>query len=208
MNSQERIIRETVEFIFDQYISEYLDRRERKYEMKVLISEQQIIETVYSKQPNFIADEVLYFFLAINQQLIRTSECLLVEEIDIFPLFPFPFVFPLSLSPEKIKLWGDEKYLTIFMGEHWFLRSYMSGEPSPQAPIYCWRQDVDDEDSNGIICYSSLTNLLLMVAECYRTGAYYLDTFWKEDLSKSELIFNEFHEKLPFRSPNEFTHFF
>jgi hypothetical protein len=212
MNNQELIIRETVEFIFDQYISGYIDKHNRKHESKVLISEQQIIEAVHSKKPYFIADEVLYFFLAINQQLVRTSECLLIEEIDIFPLFPFPFIFPLSLSPEYLVLWQDiEKYTTLFMGEHWFLRTPMLNKPCDQAPIYCLRQGVDDvyeEDASGILCYSSLTNLLLMVAECYRTGAYYLDSYWKEDLRKSELIFNKFHKGLKFRSPNEFTHFF
>jgi hypothetical protein len=214
MNSQERIIRKTVEFIFDQYISGYNNGNEwsKKIESKVLVSEKQIIEAVYSKQPYFIADEVLYFFLAINQQLIRTSECLLIEKVDVFPLFPFPLVCPLSLSPKYLDLWQDmETYMDLFIGEHWFLRTPRLEQSCEQAPIYCLRQGIDDiyeEDSSGIICYSSLTSLLLMVAECYRTGAYYFDFSWKEDLSKSQVIFQKFNEGLMFRSPNSPKSFF
>jgi hypothetical protein len=210
MNRQQQIIRESMEYIFNQYIHGLSINIKNKINPKVLISQQQIIESVLSKKPYFIADEVLYFLLSVNEQLVKTSECLLIEEVDIFPLFPFPFVLPLSLSPDKLDSWEEmEEYLDLFMGEHWFLRSPRLNKSLPQAPIYCLRQDIDDYESSGIICYSSLTNLILMVAECYRQEAYYVqDSLWKEDLKKSEVIFQQFNEGLLFKSPNSADSFF
>jgi hypothetical protein len=213
MDSQEIIIRRTVGFIFEKYVSKLQTNIKETMRTTSLMSDQYIIQAVTSSQIYFIADEILFFYLAINEQLINFSTQLLVEEVDSFPMFPFPVVLPLSSTVDQLEMWKNiEPYIDLFMAEHCFFRTPRLEIKSSEAPIYCCRQDIDDYESSGILCYSSLTNLLLMVAECYETGAYYFHRpssygYWKEDFSKSEPIFRKYHTGLKFRSPHEPTHF-
>jgi hypothetical protein len=216
MNSQEQIIRETVQFILEKYTSGMKMDKTIKTLRTTSVTEQDIIESMNAKSPYCIADEVLYFLLAIHDQITSSYKCLLSTDksISVFQLFPFPLVLPMPFLIDDLKKWTSmEEYMDLFMGEHCFFRTPRLTHASEYAPIYCCRQDVDDYESSGITFYSSLTNLLLMMAECYETGAYYCDksdvfNTWKEDLSKSEVIFHKYHPDLPFRSPNELDDFF
>lgn len=63
-----------------------------------------------------------------------------------------------------------------------------------------------NERQEGRICYVSLTNLILAIAECYETGAYYIKhgvrlRYLQEDKIKSELIFSKYNPEIPFYSP-------
>jgi hypothetical protein len=216
MNSQEQIVRETVQFILEKYTSGIKIDKAIETHRTISVTEQDIIESMSAKLPYCVADEVLYFLLAIHDQITSSYKCLLSaeESIPMFRLFPFSLVLPMSFLIDDLKRWTSmEKYVDLFMGEHCFFRTPRLNQRSECAPIYCCRQDVDDYDSSGITCYSNLTNLLLMIAECYETGAYYYDksnafATWKEDLNRSEVIFRKYHPGLPFRSPNELDHFF
>jgi hypothetical protein len=218
MNSANNIIKSTLRFIVDKYIKILKKSGYSSIEIKrkFIQPEESIIKALAAAQPYYVADEVLYFYLEINNILAERSGYLLSEETSMFPLFPFSYVMPLAplnLS-HQIALWENiEPHICLFMGENFCLYTPRLNSKQATAPIYCSIKDVHDLDEDeGILCYSSLTNLLLMVSECYETGAYYFykpSTYgsWREDFSKSEPIFYKYHPGLPFRSPHELSHF-
>jgi hypothetical protein len=221
MNALENIIRETIVFIVNKYIEPFKKNcvNPDEFKRKVSQSKEFIITVISAAEPFHIADEVLFFYLAINDEIANHSEYLLSKSEPLrfaFPIFPFPLVnslAPLALQ-HQIELWKHlESYITLFEGANYFLRTPRLPNKQATAPIYCAVKDIHDfEEDEGILCYSSLTNLLLMVAECYETGAYYFhkpSTYgsWREDFSKSEPIFHKYHPGLPFRSPHESSHF-
>jgi hypothetical protein len=163
-----------------------------------------------------VADEVVYLFLAINEvQKKYGNKLMTISGSSFFSLFPFWLIYPAEVydivdNHEN----DDEEYkdgIPIIHGDDRILFFTPTlTEKAPQAPIY-YKWGIDDP-AELTLCYSSLTNLLLMVAECYETGAYYFHKSsaqgsWKEDFSKSELIFYKYHPGLPFRSPHELSHF-
>jgi hypothetical protein len=213
VNEQETLIRKTLEFIFKANISQR-NLKPSKIERKVSIPREYIIEAFRLLQPYYVADEVLFFYLSINDLLTEYSGCFLGRDRingNIFRLFPFELVYPLSpgLNP-RMSCWIDlDEPFCLFQGDGYFLNTPILESPQSQAPITYFLKFGGDE----ILCYSSLTNLLLMVAECYDTDAYYYDRSksweaqWREELSKSEAIFYKYNPGLTFRSPNEPGHF-
>jgi hypothetical protein len=225
-------IRKAINFIISKYIEPYQAKDLKalmqnqggidfqKIKTKFNQHHESIIKAVTAPEPlHYIADEVLFFYLAINFELANNAEYLLSRDQPLdtpFPIFPFPLVealIPWRLLP-RIEAWKEiEPYLLLFVGDNYFLRTPRLTNKQATAPIYCAIKDIHDlEEDEGILCYSSLTNLLLMVAECYETGAYYFhksSTYgsWREDFSKSEPIFHKYHPSLPFRSPHESSHF-
>jgi hypothetical protein len=218
MNNEKRLIQDTLHFIVEQYISKYdisplkksTDRKRTKF-----LTEQEIVE-LFSKLPFYVADEVIYFFSTI-EEIQKEDNTGLIN----MPGHSFSVVFPFwMISPgwvyDRIENYQDwceyQSYdLYIIHGDDKIVFSTpVLQSKTSEAPIYYhWGLDYTDK---GILCYSSLTNLLLMVAECYKTGAYHFQQssiggYWKEDFTKSELIFDKYHPGLTFRSPHELNHF-
>jgi hypothetical protein len=204
MKNRENIVKETTFYIVNRFL---------RSDYKFTKSQDYIGKKFPADSPYYIADEAWYFNMAINDLLVIYAKHFLDKETSMFPMFPFSYVFPLDplwLSVRK----NIDPHVCLFMGENFFLCTPRLSKKQETAPIYCFVKDIHDLDEDeGILCYSSLTNLLLMVAECYTTGAYYYgeigmyDATWREDFSKSEPIFHKYHPGLPFRSPRELEHF-
>jgi hypothetical protein len=212
MSELENTIRTTLEFILKTNISKRNPGFE-KIDRQVSMPREYIIDAVKSAEPYYIADEVLLFYLATNDLLVDYGGYLLSNNEplngNIFRLFPFELV--MALSPlVRMMSWKDiEPYPNLFVGDGYFLNTCRLEAPQAHAPISCCLKFEEDE----ILSYSNLTNLLLMVAECYETNAYYYDQSeswmadWREDFSKSEVIFHKYNPGLKFRSPNKLEHF-
>ncbi|MEL6459648.1 MAG: hypothetical protein AAFQ91_15545 [Cyanobacteria bacterium J06621_15] len=80
--------------------------------------------------------------------------------------------------------------LILFSIDKSFFFTVGSSEEQELSPI--WVMHMGDEP---VLCFHSLTNLLLMIAECYETGAYYVDEkgYLEEDIDKSSLVFNKYN---------------
>lgn len=219
MNDREQYIRQVVSYIIEQYLTPFKNKEQTKWEFDERITQpsESIITAVEAASPFCIADDVLYYFLAMNDEIANNAQYLLYKNTKpirfVFPVFPFDLVSalaPLDLSVQ-VKLWQNiEPYIVLFEGENFFLRTPRLAIHQQTAPIYFAVKDIDDmQEDEGILCYSSLTNLLAMVADCYETGSYqyHKSTGWQEDLKKSEPIFYKYHPGLPFRSPHELSHF-
>jgi hypothetical protein len=206
MTDEELIITEAVQFIAEKYM---LGREDCQPKDEIYLSEEAEIIELFSNLSYLIADEILYFLLAINKVQKKYGNLLMsLPRDDGFSLFPFWFICPSEVD-EIIYNYQDG--IPIIHGDDrilFFTPTLI--EKAPQAPIY-YKWGIDDP-VELTLCYSSLTNLLLMVAECYETGAYYFhksSTYgsWREDFTKSEPIFHKYHPGLPFRSPHELSHF-
>jgi hypothetical protein len=222
MNDEKLIIEEAIYFIADKYLSAFDRYRSPEKTSKKntkLITDREILD-LFSALPFYVADEVIYFFLAINKIEEKYGEDLIRPEHSFFPLFPFWLIYPCHVydiveNYHDYDCDGYNEYqhgLPIIHGDDRILFFTPAlKEKSSQSSIY-YRWGIDDP-SSGTLCYSSLTNLLLMVSECYATDAYYFYKYssssgsWKEDFSKSQVIFQKHHPGLPFRSPHEIEHF-
>ena len=86
-----------------------------------------------------------------------------------------------SMSLHSLVLFSENKSFFFTVG---------SCEEKESSPI--WVMHMGDEP---VICFQSLASLLLMMAECYKTGAYYIDSkgYLEEDTIKSSLIFSKYN---------------
>jgi hypothetical protein len=117
--------------------------------------------------------------------------------------FPFMTFYPLeeSLKISQFQIEGKKFYpygLILFSTDRNFY--YIKNRDEESHTI--WRFNERENE----ICYLSLTNLILAIAQCYETGAYYVKhgtrlKYLQEDKTKSELIFSKYHPDLPFHSP-------
>jgi hypothetical protein len=213
MNNIELIVTDNLFFIAEKYM---LKRESYQSKEEISLPEATDIIKLFSNLSCIFADEVIYFFLAINKiQRKYSGSLMILPRDDSFPLFPFWLICPSEVDGIIDNYQDDdEDYqygLPIIHGDDRILFFTPTlTEKAAQAPIY-YKWGIDDP-AELTLCYSSLTNLLLMVAECYETGAYYFHKsstygFWREDFTKSEAIFHKYHPGLPFRSPHELSHF-
>lgn len=214
MNNEQNLIKDTLYFIVEQYISKYeLSKfKEKAARKRTKFLAQQEIAALFSELPFYVADEVIYFLSTI-EEIQQKDDTGLLNTID-YPLVIFPFwMIETGAIYDRMENYQDwcEYDLCIIHGDDRIIFSTpVLQEKRSEAPIY-YHWGLDDIEK-GILCYSSLTNLLLMVAECYKTGAYYfrksgVDGYWQEDFTKSEPIFHKYHPDLKFRSPHELEHF-
>lgn len=80
--------------------------------------------------------------------------------------------------------------LIIFGQDKGFYYVFCDKEGKKSPPVWCVFMSEDP-----VICFTNLTSLMLMIAECYETGAYYVNSegYLEEDESKSELIFRKYN---------------
>jgi hypothetical protein len=117
--------------------------------------------------------------------------------------FPFMTFYPLeeSLKISQFQIEGKIFYpydLILFSTDRNFY--YISNSDRESHPIRRFNEWENE------ICYVSLTDLILAIAECYEAGAYYVKQgtrlkFLQEDKTKSEPIFSKYHPHLSFHSP-------
>ena len=214
MNNEQGLIRDTLHFIVEQYVSKYdlsqvkenTARKRTKF-----FTEQEVVQ-LFSKLPFYVADEVVYFFSTIEEIQKEDDTGLLNTPEYPLVIFPFWMIEPGAVYDiiENYQDWCEHDLYIIHGDDRIIFSTPVLQEKTFEAPIYYhWGHD---DPEKGILCYSSLTNLLLMVAECYETGAYYfyksgIHGSWQEDFTKSEVIFNKYHPGLKFRSPHELDHF-
>jgi hypothetical protein len=213
MNDEKRLIKEAIYFMAEKYVSAFskFTFKESIATEKKFPTEQEVLE-LFSKLPFCIADEVIYFFLTINEvQKKYGNNLMILPEHSFVTLFPFWMIAPSEVYDIVDNYHAYHEYqhygLDIIHGNDkiLFFTPALS-ENKYESPIYYhWGMD----DNNGILCYSSLTNLLLMVADCYENRAYYYreSIGWQEDFTKSKIIFNKYHPGLLFRSPRQLEHF-
>ena len=214
----ESLIQKNIDFIVRQNIFEHEEYQSKKIVDKEIIalSSSQEIVRLFSSKLLFIADEVVHLFLAINEvQEKHGNKLMTMPGSSFFSLFPFCLIHPAEVYDIIDNYENDhEDYqhgIPIIHGDDRILFfTPILTEKAAQAPIY-YKWGIDDP-AELTLCYSSLTNLLLMVAEGYETGAYYFHksgTYgsWQENFTKSEPIFHKYHPGLPFRSPHELSHF-
>jgi hypothetical protein len=203
--------------VIDSIVTSYLRPCKNKglktvpHKRRLFQSRESILE-LYEPYQYFVADEVLEFYLAINAVILDDDGYLLNDKTPGFSLFPFSLVFPdaplnLLCPVDPLRQFElIESHICLFQIEKFFLCTPSLKTRTAEAPIYLFA--MSESESEGTIWYSSLTHLLLMVAECYEEGAYYYDksascNCWKEDFGKSKVIFHKYHFGLPFRSPNK-----
>jgi hypothetical protein len=192
--------------IVTSYLRPYINKGSKVIPHKRrLFQSREFILKLYEPYQYFIADEVLEFYLEVNAVILNDDGYLLNDKTPGFRLFPFSLVFPdapldLLYPVDPLRQFElIESYICLFQIEKFFLCTPCLKTRTAEAPIYLFAMS----ESEGTIWYSNLTNLLLMVAECYEEGAYYYScNCWKEDFGKSEVIFHKYHSGLPFRSPN------
>jgi hypothetical protein len=217
MNILESIIRENISFIAERYM---IGTDAYQPKEKIQLPEETKIIKLFSNQSCIIADEVMYFFLAVNKIQRKYGTSLMsIPESEFFPLFPFWLIYPSEVDEiiynychhyeDAIEDYQNQ-ILIVHGDDRVLFFTPVLEQSSSQSPIY-YKWGIDDP-ADFTLCYSSLTNLILMVAECYKTGAYYYHRSvrggtWKEDFSKSEPIFYKYHPNLPFRSPHKLAHF-
>jgi hypothetical protein len=215
VNNEQKLIRDTLYFIVEQYVSKYdrsqmeesTDRKRTKF-----LAEQEIV-SLFSNLPFNVADEVIYFFSTIED--IQKEDDTGIINIPGYPIVIFPFwmIEPGAVYNiiDNYQDWCEYDLYILHGDDRIIFSTPVLQEKTSEAPIY-YHWGLDNKEK-GILCYSSLTNLLLMVAECYKTGAYYfyesadIHGYWRENFTKSELIFNKYHPGLKFRSPHELSHF-
>lgn len=118
--------------------------------------------------------------------------------------FPFSVFYSLEeailYNKQEVKYWqeGDDPIalcrLIIFSHNGSFFFVVCEKEEKQSVPIW-----VEHTGQQPVICYANLTSLILMIAECYETGAYYVDstkTFLKEDTTKSDKIFRKYNPNI------------
>jgi hypothetical protein len=214
MNNEQKLIRDTLYFIIEQYISNYdlSQFKENTARKRTKFLAAQEVVSLFSTLPFNVADEVIYFFSTIED--IQKEDDTGIINTPGYPIVIFPFwmIEPGTVydTIDNYQDWCEYDLYILHGDDRIIFSTPVLKEKTFEAPLYYhWGRD---DTEKGILCYSSLTNLLLMVAECYKTGAYYFHKSgvhgsWKEDFTKSELIFNKYHPGLKFRSPHELNHF-
>jgi hypothetical protein len=217
MNALESTILESMLFVSERYM---LGAEVYQPKKEIQLPEETEIVELFSNPLCLVADEVLYFFLSVNKIQRKYGASLMsIPGNDFFPLFPFWLIYPGEVDEviynycyhHENAVEDYQNLIPIIHGDDriLFFTPILKAK-AVQAPIY-YKWGIDDP-AELTLCYSSLTNLLLMVAECYETGAYYFQKSsiygsWREDFIKSEPIFHKYHAGLPFRSPHELSHF-
>ncbi|BAY83230.1 PBS lyase HEAT-like repeat protein [Calothrix parasitica NIES-267] len=113
--------------------------------------------------------------------------------------FPFHVFYSLEeclgFNSNIIDYWDDAQSMSLhtlilFSIDKSFFFTVSSCEEQELSPI--WVMHMGDEP---VVCFESLTNLLLMISDCYETGAYYVDNkgYLEEDTAKSNLIFSRYN---------------
>ncbi|BAY12923.1 SMI1/KNR4 family protein [Calothrix sp. NIES-2098] len=87
-------------------------------------------------------------------------------------------------------LMSPRNSLIIFSWYKSFFYIVCDNQEKESSPIWLVHMGAEP-----VICYTSLTNLMLMIAECYETGAYYINQegFLEEDRAKSASIFCKYN---------------
>lgn len=127
-------------------------------------------------------------------------------------LFPFQKFFPLEEAMNFVIKSRQAKvpiypYGLIIFGGFKYDRSfyYIPGDEKDKetSPIWCSPMGEECE-----FFYPSLTHLMLMIAECYETGAYYVKSeknlYLEEDENKSKLIFCKYNPGWDFDTIHKF----
>ncbi|MGB3757344.1 MAG: SMI1/KNR4 family protein [Rivularia sp. (in: cyanobacteria)] len=95
-------------------------------------------------------------------------------------------------TEEEIRFEGY-KFFTFIVTDNDFTNILIGTKEKPLPVIYFYAEDCETE-----IAYSSLTNMMLTIAECYETGAYYLteDGFVEQNEVKSAEIFRKYNPNI------------
>ncbi|MBV6628163.1 MAG: SMI1/KNR4 family protein [Rivularia sp. (in: Bacteria)] len=109
--------------------------------------------------------------------------------------FPFHVFYSLEeclgFNQSIVDYWDDAQSMSLhslilFSIDKSFFFTVGSCEEKESSSI--WVMHMGNEP---VVCFQSLTHLLLMMAECYKTGAYYVNDkgYLEEDTAKSTLVF-------------------
>jgi hypothetical protein len=99
----------------------------------------------------------------------------------------------LKYEPDDNLLMSPRHSLIIFRWDKSFFYIVCDNKEKESSPV--WEVNLSD---SPIIAYTSLTSLMCMIAECYETGAYYINKegFLDEDRTKSEPIFRKYNSDI------------